>query len=639
MKDINNPRISKGNRSSSRARKNCGNITEDRTDSNSSVESTLYGSDNVRDRIDCSQKDKSITFSEAIVYGSHLIFFFGYLVPILGDKVRQECEGYYRCAHHIRKTSLGYYVDTADTQWRDLRSSFPLLWLTLVGTTLGHWFFRRISQYSSISTFLHLDSEGAAITTWFRLVVGIVFLYVMHGRQAIVILVIAYLGFRLTRWQLEAGLIHGKGTLITWLYAIAILLFKESYRIQHLPQFSFLRPIFSGQYGGMYRWQLPANFLILRIVSYSFDFFWAVRDARERGLCTARQPELALNASEPKIANQPKRGNCSSSSRSKVTSVTSQSNLNVGADPANNCGAQKELTRANLCDQPRPLEEYGILMYFSYIFYCPLYIAGPIMSFNAFAENTLRPQQSVNPWHYAGRWVLCLGLMELLTSRFPFFAVMSSGVFPHLEPAELALVCYLTLKMMWLKFLLTWRFFRLWALADGTLAPENMMRCMSNNCSLEDFWRGWHASFNKWIVRYMYKPMGGRDTRLYSVWIIFLFVAVWHDLEWKLLVWGLLNGAFYVIEVLAKRFASTWLVKSIPTSVFRLVCVLSGATYILVLIVVNLTGYAVGVGGVSLVLNKFLTWNGVVVLMASYYFLAMTVSFMGFLKRIGMSVA
>jgi protein-cysteine N-palmitoyltransferase HHAT len=54
---------------------------------------------------------------------------------------------------------------------------------------------------------------------------------------------------------------------------------------------------------------------------------------------------------------------------------------------------------------------------------------------------------------------------------------------------------------MWLKFLLIWRFFRLWALADGVLPPENQVRCMSNNQSLGQFWKGWHASFNLWIVR------------------------------------------------------------------------------------------------------------------------------------------
>ena len=188
---------------------------------------------------------------------------------------------------------------------------------------------------------------------------------------------------------------------------------------------------------------------------------------------------------------------------------------------------------------------------------------------------------------------------------------------------------------MWLKFLITWRFFRLWAMADGTLAPENMLRCMSNNCSLEQFWRGWHASFNKWIVRYMYKPMGGRESRMYSVWLIFLFVAAWHDLELKLVVWGLLNGVFYVVEVLAKRGLKSTMMRTLPASLVQAIVVLSGATYILVLVGVNLTGYAIGVSGLQAVLNKFVTWEGFTTLVGTYYFLCLAVSFMNFLQRMG----
>ena len=40
-------------------------------------------------------------------------------------------------------------------------------------------------------------------------------------------------------------------------------------------------------------------------------------------------------------------------------------------------------------------------------------------------------------------------------------------------------------------------------MADGVEVPENMRRCMCNNFSLMGFWRGWHSSFNRWLVRYL----------------------------------------------------------------------------------------------------------------------------------------
>jgi protein-cysteine N-palmitoyltransferase HHAT len=209
---------------------------------------------------------------------------------------------------------------------------------------------------------------------------------------------------------------------------------------------------------------------------------------------------------------------------------------------------------------------------------------------------------------------------------------------PYLTVAEIAVVMYVTLKMMWIKFLVIWRFFRLWALVDGVCPPENMKRCMSNNSGLGEFWKGWHSSFNQWIVRYMYMPLGGRSTSLYNVWPIFLFVALWHDIEPKLIAWGLLNALFFVVELAGQHFAATSpAIKALPRIVFNFICALSGATYIMILIGVNMIGYSIGIGGVSQVLQKLLTGDGIRVLAVSYYFLFIGIKVMSLLKDLGLS--
>jgi len=52
-----------------------------------------------------------------------------------------------------------------------------------------------------------------------------------------------------------------------------------------------------------------------------------------------------------------------------------------------------------------------------------------------------------------------------------------------------------------MQLLIPWRFFRLWAMMDGIVPPENMVRCMANNYSTMGFWRSWHRSYNLWIIR------------------------------------------------------------------------------------------------------------------------------------------
>lgn len=116
---------------------------------------------------------------------------------------------------------------------------------------------------------------------------------------------------------------------------------------------------------------------------------------------------------------------------------------------------------------------------------------------------------------------------------------------------------FVFLIFMYMKFLIIWRFFRLWALFDGMNCPENMNRCINNNYTFSGFWRSWHRSLNEWIVRYMYKPLGGTDYIAITVWPIFIFIAIWHDLWWRWVVWALCNCVFMVIEVSILHFAST----------------------------------------------------------------------------------
>ena len=643
-----------------------------------------------------------------VSYAFHIILGYLYIIPKVNDSIKRKCYELHNCRMHIRRTWLGYTIDTADGQWRDLRSNLWLLWLAMIGVSILHFYFRLItirkpskknnkssdnndnnsnrkrrnsktslrSSSTDRSTDRSIRSGGSSSrdsspetestrstqdinnsnsnnitnkdkeenerlksvatppSSYFRCLIGIGFICLLHGRHSLVIVVIAYIGFQIASWQ------HDKAscTAATWIYAIAVLLFKESYRLKHLPSFKFLQPIFDKNNGGLYGWQLPANFLVLRIISYSLDYHWShvfhkgslksketltqIQTPKRVTRSTGSTPDDNIDHSTP--MSSPMSNYTSDSGRSVSSSKEDTTTGNTSTD-------EPDFHRKNI------YEYQSIYNYFSYIVYPPLYMAGPIMSFNSFMKNSKKPQYSENPITYGMRWIFCFVLLEYLTHEYPYFAVIRSGLFSSLNIQEVVVVAYVTLKMMWMKFLLIWRFFRLWALADGTLAPENMLRCMSNNYSLETFWKGWHASFNKWLVRYMYKPMGGRENRYIAVWPIFLFVALWHDIEMKLVVWGGLNSFFYVLEIWAQKICQSKLMQGLPGSVFHTVCILSASTYVIVLILVNLIGYAVGMGGIKDILSKLLTWEGIKILCVCYYFLYQAVSLMNFLERHGLT--
>ena len=204
--------------------------------------------------------------------------------------------------------------------------------------------------------------------------------------------------------------------------------------------------------------------------------------------------------------------------------------------------------------------------------------------------------------------------MELILHHI--YAVAISKAHPafwHTYSAlELGMLGYFNLHVIWLKLLLPWRFFRLWALLDGVDPPENMVRCMSNNYSALAFWRAWHRSFNRWIVRYIYVPLGGSGSGMSGggggVWgtlrvalnylAVFTFVALWHDIQLRLLMWGWLVTLFFLPEVLATLAfpARKWQRRR---TAYRMLCGVGAVGNILMMMAANLVGFAVGLDGLK----------------------------------------
>ncbi|TKY50845.1 putative membrane-bound O-acyltransferase [Spatholobus suberectus] len=352
--------------------------------------------------------------------------------------------------------------------------------------------------------------------------------------------------------------------LVVWSYNILFLLCNRIYEGYSFSVFG-QQWAFLENYRGSFRWHICFNFVVLRMISFGFDFHWTNQDSH--------------------------------------------------------FDQEKHYQRCHICKsgkscyqvlQERSLhnDKFGYITYLCYLVYAPLYIAGPILSFNAFASQLDVPQNtnSVRNVTLNGfRWILNLLLMELMTHLFYYNAFANSGLWKHLSPMDVFIIGYGVLNFMWLKFLLIWRFFRFWSLINGIEAPENMPKCINNCHNLEGFWKNWHASFNKWLVRYIYIPLGGSKKKLLNVWVIFTFVAIWHDLEWKLLSWAWLTCLFFIPELVLKSAAKAFQAQSsFGECIFRELSAVAGAVTITCLMVANLVGFVIGPRGINWLLSSFL---------------------------------
>ncbi|CAM6047301.1 unnamed protein product [Sphagnum compactum] len=456
---------------------------------------------------------------------------------------------------------MNQLMDLSDSQWRTFRAGLPALTGVMAIFTI---------LAGGLKAGLHLSGRAMA---WFWLIVSLSYIAYLHGACVVFILAIAISNFAITK---AFGGTRALPILI-WTFNIGFLVANRVYEGYRFSSFGE-QLAHLDQYRGVMRWQISFNFVILRMLSFSLDYHWAriLRPSTVNWEKHAQQCDLCtLEASEDSKAG---------------------------------CYLARQ-------ERPVPLFQYEVVMYLAYVLYAPLYLAGPIVSFNAFASQLEKPQRTYSGTQiavYGLRWLACFLLMEVLTQFCYFNTLAISGVWQMLSPTEIFLIGYGVLNFMWLKFLLIWRFFRFWTLVNGIEAPENMTRCMNNCYDLEGFWKGWHSSYNRYLVRYLYIPLGGSKWRLINVWIIFTFVAIWHDLEWKLLSWAWVTCLLWVPELVVKSIVKSHRMEGFRNSpLFRECCALAGSFNTTGLMTANLVGFVVGPAGMHMLFSRMLSLQNI----------------------------
>ncbi|KAI1193546.1 MBOAT, membrane-bound O-acyltransferase family-domain-containing protein [Nemania serpens] len=478
----------------------------------------------------------------------------------------------------------GRKIDVTDTQYRTLRNSAAYL----VALLLLHPLVRRICNavLYRVGSVQHGSGRRASRPTLeeadqrldqratFDFAFAIIYLLALHGLSALKILTILYINY-----QVATTLPRKYVPVASWVFNIGTLFTNElckGYKFKDLASIlSIFLPGGSADglvtwggwldsYGGlMSRWEILFNITVLRLISFNLDYYWSL-DRR-----SASPVEKQLDPS-------------SLSERDRVST------------PA----------------QPK---DFSFRNYVAYAIYAPLYLTGPIITFNDYiSQLRYRPAtvETSRTIRYALRFAVTLLVMEVILH---YDYVQAIGKFSprwsEYTAAQLCLLSYFNLHMIWLKLLLPWRFFRLWALVDGIDPPENMVRCVSDNWSTLAFWRSWHRSFYRWSLRYIYVPLGGssftsaRDAArsILTYVLVFTFVALWHDIQLRLLIWGWLIVFFMLPEMAAGSLFPKRRWEGRPTA-YRMWCCVGAVANVLMMMTANLVGFAVGVEGLRAIL-------------------------------------
>ncbi|KAK8181962.1 glycerol:H+ symporter [Phyllosticta capitalensis] len=457
----------------------------------------------------------------------------------------------------------GRKVDNTDHQYSSFRDNIPYLFIVVI----LHPLLRRLYDYLCRADTYTQAAADARLEQRisFDFAFALVFVTALHGFSALKVLGILYLNYKIAttvpkKYQPAATWIFNVGTL----FANEIFQgypYKDVAAFIHGNDGEGTWGAWLDSYGGlMSRWEVLFNITVLRLISFNLDYYWSIN----------------MRGGSP---------------------------IEKQLDPSN-------LSERDRVSIPAKASDYSFRNYIAYALYSPLYLTGPILTFNDYISQQRYRAPSITRQRttlYAIRFIVALLTMEVVCHYI--YAVAIFHVQPDwaaYTPFQLSMLGYFNLHHIWLKLLLPWRFFRLWALLDGIDPPENMVRCMSDNYSALAFWRGWHRSFNRWIVRYIFIPIGGsrsggpwgKARAVANFLAVFTFVALWHDIQLRLLMWGWLITLFVAPEVLASMAFPRRRWASRPTA-YRVLCGVGAVGNVLMMMAANLVGFAIGLDGLQ----------------------------------------
>ncbi|ODA79503.1 hypothetical protein RJ55_05096 [Drechmeria coniospora] len=528
-------------------------------------------------------------------------FYLYYLVFVLAVPVmfwipysvsRPSDPRYHKFEEHLSDGWIpGRKVDISDAQYHTFRGNLPYMGALL----LCHPVLRRAWDFACQKPGQKVPTGSARLEqrASFDFAFALLYLLILHGVSAFKVLAILYINH-----QIAMKLPRKYIPVVTWLFNVSTLFaneLTEGYRLSRLarhvagPDSALVHwGTWLDGYGGLLsRWEVLFNITILRLISFNMDYYWSIEKQSANSLESA--------------ADVPKKKQL---------------------DPAN-------LSERDRISMPAAVHEFTFRNYLAYAIYAPLYLAGPILTFNDYIAQLKHRAASIErprTLRYGVRFILVLLAMELVL-HYDYVGAISKAapIWSDYSPAQLSMLSFFNLHIIWLKLLLPWRLFRLWALIDGIDPPENMVRCVSNNYSTQLFWRAWHRSYNRWLIRYIYIPLGGSSFRnwrataksIMTMLLVFTFVALWHDIQLRLLIWGWLIVLFMMPEWIAAYLFPKRKWESRPTE-YRMLCCVGAVVNVLMMMAANLVGFAVGLDGLESIVKGILhDFSGVVFLVVA----------------------
>lgn len=315
----------------------------------------------------------------------------------------------------VRGLSPGYLfgnrpMDNSDLQYRGFRDN---IW-ALIPLAFVYVLITKVTVYLTKS--IDSTSRAIPIKIYISLLLSCIVFFIFYGIDVLKILFFNFLFFFITKATQKLQF----APIFYWMLSISILLVINWSDVTNVPFLSY----FDSYKGLGLNWAGSFNFTILRMISFGMDNFWR------------------LNSPKYSITDHQK--NCKECQEARFDG--------------------SECAKLRI-EAPLPDSNYNLINFMAYNMYLPLYLAGPIITFNDFIAQSKKKPKSVTfngTLIYGARWIFLFCLMEVMIHAFHVIAISKARAWDGFTPFQITMVGFWSLKHIWLKLTVIWKFFRLW---------------------------------------------------------------------------------------------------------------------------------------------------------------------------------
>lgn len=193
--------------------------------------------------------------------------------------------------------------------------------------------------------------------------------------------------------------------------------------------------------------------------------------------------------------------------------------------------------------------------YFSWVFFFPVFLAGPILRFNEFNQIDKKKHRACKPVYYRNLAIaIFLKLLVVDLMLFNLSYVTLQGTM------ELKLSARFVMQHHYLNFFYLFAFsfsafihayldLMLYTEISKALSGILGFTCVDNfnrpllASNISEFWQKWHMSLSNWTRDYIFFPMLVKTRRTWpSTYASMLILGIWHATNWNWITWALAHA-------------------------------------------------------------------------------------------------